>query len=204
MASLNCLGSVMAHCARADCLHHLSNSRGIITYYSTFGPIENASPRTLYLENIVNWAVLYSSLILATLLWCTILIVYRILRVGAAAAMMRVYQRVIEMLVESASIYSVVIVILVVFEVHNEGVGAYIEVLAIAMRGIIPTILVGRVAAGHAHPDDSWNESTTTSSLRFRSHSSSQTDSQIGAGSGWDTSSRVTDLEEGSEGNRQS
>ncbi len=83
---------------------------------------------------IVNWAVLYPSLILATLLWCTIFIIYRILRVGGVTAGMRVYHRVIEMLVESAAVYSVVLVILLVLEVRNELVGGYIQEVAIALR----------------------------------------------------------------------
>ncbi|PBK90435.1 hypothetical protein ARMGADRAFT_298566 [Armillaria gallica] len=136
-------------------------SRGIVNYYETFGPI--VPPRAMFLENMVSWSLLYSSLILVTLLRCTILIIYRILKVGAAAVRMYVYQRVIEMLVESASLYSAVIVVLLVFEGRNEVAGVCIEDLAIAMRGIVPTILVGRVAAGHARPDDSWTESTVSS-----------------------------------------
>ncbi len=71
---------------------------------------------------------------MATLLWCTILIIYRILSVGGAAGRMRVYQRLIEMLVESALLYSAVIVVLLVFEVRNETSGAYVEEVAIAIR----------------------------------------------------------------------
>ncbi|PBK90490.1 hypothetical protein ARMGADRAFT_1111858 [Armillaria gallica] len=170
-------------------------TRGIVTYYTTFG--SHPSPQVLYIENIVSWSLLYSSLILATLLWCTILIIYRIWRVGGAAGRIHVYHRVIEMLVESASLYSAVLVILLVFEARNEITGDYIEDLAVAMRGIIPTILVSRVAAGHARPDDSWSESTTRSSLRFGDHSSSHEDTDMSVGYGWDTSSTVRpDLEE--------
>ncbi|KAK0221173.1 hypothetical protein EDD85DRAFT_263234 [Armillaria nabsnona] len=105
------------------------------------------------------------------------------------------------MLVESASLYSVMIVVLLVFQVRNEVTGGYVEELAIAMRGIMPTILVGRVAAGHARPDDSWNESTARSSLRFGNHSGSHVDTQtVSDGSQWDTSSPlIPDLEEGLE-----
>ncbi len=96
------------------------------------------SPQAQHLEKIgkirVNWAVLYSSSILATLLWCTIFIVYRILRVGGIAAGMRVYHRLVEILVESAALYSAVIVVLVVFEVRSEAAEIYIEEFAIAMR----------------------------------------------------------------------
>ncbi len=110
-------------------------TRGIMTYYSSFGPVENMSPQAQYLEKIgVNWAVLYSSSILATLLWCTIFIVYRILRVGGIAAGMRVYHRLVEMLVESASLYSAVIVVLLVFEVRSDAAEIYIEELVIATR----------------------------------------------------------------------
>ncbi|KAK0221110.1 hypothetical protein EDD85DRAFT_941538 [Armillaria nabsnona] len=155
-------------------------SGGIVTYYSTFGPIDKVPPQALYLKKIVNWAVLYSSLILATLLCCTILIIY----------WMHAYDRVVEVLVESASLYSAIIAVLLVFEVRNEGAGTYIEEFAVAMRGILPTILVGRIAAGYARPDNSWDESGTSTSLRFRGHSSSQNDTQVGAGSEWDTSSQ--------------
>ncbi len=37
------------------------------------------------------------------------------------------------------------------------------------MQGIAPTLLAGRVAAGHARPDDSW-EGSIISSLRFEAH----------------------------------
>ncbi|KAK0209548.1 hypothetical protein IW262DRAFT_512588 [Armillaria fumosa] len=170
-------------------------SRGIITYYGAFGPYP--PPQALYLENIVSWSVLYSSLILATLLWCTVLIIYRIWRVGTTAGRIYVYRRVIEILVESASLYSAVIVVLLVFEGCNEVAALYIQSLAAAMRGIMPTILVGRVAAGHARPDDSWNDSTPRSSLRFGNRSISHTDAEMSVGSGQDESLPVRpDLEE--------
>ncbi|KAK0495212.1 hypothetical protein EDD18DRAFT_266414 [Armillaria luteobubalina] len=175
-------------------------SRGIVAYYDTLESLASESPRALLLEEAVNWAVLYSSLVMATLLWCTILIIYRILRVGGAAGRIHVYQRVIEMLVESALLYSAVIVVLLVFEARNEVATLYVEDLAIAMRGIMPTILVGRVAAGHARPDDSWSESAPRSSIRFGNHSTSQNHTQISVESGRDTSSiERLDLEAGLE-----
>ncbi|KAK0209508.1 hypothetical protein IW262DRAFT_1468761 [Armillaria fumosa] len=196
----------MACCACSNCLYYLGNSstvhaasRGIVAYYDAFGPL--TSPRAIYLEKAVNWALLYASLIMATLLWCTILIIYCILRVGGAAGRIHVYQRVIEMLVESAALYSTMIVVVLVFEAHNEVASRYIESLASAMRGMIPTMLVGRVAAGHARPDDSWSESTPRSSIRFGNHSASQNDTQMSVGSGWDTSltAERPDLGEGME-----
>ncbi len=35
------------------------------------------------------------------------------------------------------------------------------------MQGIAPTMLLGRVAAGHARPDDSWKGTVMTSPLDF-------------------------------------
>ncbi len=134
-------------------------SRGIVAYYNAFGPIENVPPQALYLENIVNWAMLYSSLILATLLWCTILIVYRILRVGGAAGRMHVYQRLIEMLVESALLYSAVIIVVLVFEVRNEVTAGYVQELAIAMRV--------RLVHFHFYLCHKYNVSSRASRLQF-------------------------------------
>ncbi|PBK90555.1 hypothetical protein ARMGADRAFT_1064564 [Armillaria gallica] len=175
-------------------------SRGIVAHNMTFGSIVPSGAS--FLENIVSWPVLYSSLILVTLLWCTILIIYRILTLsGGVAVGMRVYHRVIEILVESAALYSAVVVVLLVFEIRNEAVVVYIQELAIAIRGIVPTIIIGRIAAGRARPDDFWSGNTTVSSLQFRNHSSSQNDSQVSGGSEWDTLSRARpDLEEGLEG----
>ncbi|KAK0433289.1 hypothetical protein EV421DRAFT_1741735 [Armillaria borealis] len=149
--------------------------------------------------HVVLVPIACTTLAIATLLWCTILIVYRILRVGGLTTGMRVHHRLIEMLVESASFYSAVIVILLVFEVRNEVAGVYIEEFAIATRGMVPTILVGRIAAGHARPDDSWSENSSTSSLRFRNHSGSETDSlEMSAGYEPDISPRIRlDLENG-------
>ncbi|KAK0196253.1 hypothetical protein F5146DRAFT_891811, partial [Armillaria mellea] len=87
-------------------------SRGMVAYYDVFGPV--VPPRAIYIEKAVNWALLYSALVMATLLWCTVLIIYRILRVGVAAGRIHVYQRIIEMLVESAALYSAMIVVLLV------------------------------------------------------------------------------------------
>ncbi|KAK0224627.1 hypothetical protein EDD85DRAFT_234622 [Armillaria nabsnona] len=136
---------------------------------------------------------------MATLLWCTALIVYRILKVSGIATGIRLYRRMIEvMMVDSASLYSAVIVVLLVFEVHNENVGNYLTSISVGMRGIIPTILVGRVAAGHTRPDDGWRDSrSTVSTLEFGNHSISH-DSSTGRDVEDNLSLRATpDLEEG-------
>ncbi|KAK0502633.1 hypothetical protein EDD18DRAFT_1099689 [Armillaria luteobubalina] len=72
-------------------------------------------------SNTFNF-VLYATFLLATTLWCTVLIIYRIITVSRAGGI---------------------------------------------AREIAPTVLVGRVAAGHARPDDSWQGSEILASLRF-------------------------------------
>ncbi|KAG7445190.1 uncharacterized protein BT62DRAFT_1025760 [Guyanagaster necrorhizus] len=107
LALLDSLGPAMAHCF-ASCIFS-----GFCNY------------------------ILYSSFALASILWCTLLIIYYIITVAQAG---------------------------------NE-VGEYFDILAAIARGIAPTLLVGQVAAGHAHPDDSWQGSTISSSLHFGTHS---------------------------------
>ncbi|KAG7451843.1 uncharacterized protein BT62DRAFT_926024 [Guyanagaster necrorhizus] len=114
--------------------------------------------------------VLYSSFLLATNFLCTFLIVYRIItvaRVGGGGSGVRAYRRIIEVLVESYALYSMSLVLYVAFYARDAYFGPYFDILAAIARGIAPTILVGRVAAGHARPDDSWQGSAVLGSLRF-------------------------------------
>ncbi len=139
---------------------------------------------------------------------------YRILRVGGVTAGMRAYHRVIELLVESAALYSVVLVIVLVLEVRNELAGGYVQEVAAAVRVrltlfnlvIATAFLLGNCAYNFGRPHCSrtcaprrlLERKYQASSLRFGNHSSSQND---GADPGWDTSSRLgPDLEGGSEG----
>ncbi|KAK0453999.1 uncharacterized protein EV420DRAFT_1243231, partial [Desarmillaria tabescens] len=108
----------------------------------------------------VIFFVLYLSFVLATTILCTTLIIYRILTVGRASdgigGGVGVYRHVIEVLIESSALYSVFLILLVAFEVHGDWAGYYFDAISGIVRGIAPTLLVGRVAAGHARSDDSW------------------------------------------------
>ncbi|PBK93720.1 hypothetical protein ARMGADRAFT_1030289 [Armillaria gallica] len=121
----------------------------------------------------------------ATTIWCTLLIVYRILSVGwansGAEGRLGAYWHVIEVLVESSALYSICLIIYVVCYASNNWGGYYADILASISRGIAPTLLIGRVATGHALPDDSWNGSIM-SSLHFgqdQSQTSPQQDSMF-------------------------
>ncbi|PBK76538.1 hypothetical protein ARMSODRAFT_999086 [Armillaria solidipes] len=176
-------------------------SRFMVLYGNTM-PCDNGllAPGPFLLKS-VNWAMLYSSLVLATLLWCTILIIYRILRVSGVVTGIRLYYRAIEVIVDSASLYSAVMVVLLVFGVRNERAVNYLETVASEMRGIVPTILVGRVAAGHTRPDDGWGDSrSAVSSLEFENQPISQDNTtQMNAEDNPSLRATVLDMEEGLE-----
>ncbi|PBK98875.1 hypothetical protein ARMGADRAFT_1073817 [Armillaria gallica] len=121
-------------------------------------------------ELYVSLLVIYTSCILATTLWCTILIVIRILTVTRGAnGRLGDYHHIIEVLVESSALHSVTLIIYIALEVNNNGASDCFDTLAAITNGIAPTLLAGRVAAGHARPDDSW-EGSIISSLRFEAH----------------------------------
>ncbi|SJL14770.1 uncharacterized protein ARMOST_18238 [Armillaria ostoyae] len=120
------------------------------------------------------YLTLYSSSTLATTLWCTFLIIYRIVTIaraaGEAGGGLRAYRHVLEVLVESSALYSIFLILCTAFFARNSIILGYFDVLAGIARGIAPTLLVGRVAAGHARPDDSWQGSVISGSLRFGGH----------------------------------
>ncbi|SJL14772.1 uncharacterized protein ARMOST_18240 [Armillaria ostoyae] len=119
----------------------------------------------------------YSSCVLATTLWCTLLIIYRIVTVaragdgaGLAGGGLRAYRHVLEVLIESSALYSVSLILCTAFFARQDVKLGYFDTFATISRGIAPTLLVGRVAAGHARPDDSWQGSVISGALRFGNH----------------------------------
>ncbi|KAK0457394.1 uncharacterized protein EV420DRAFT_1644147 [Desarmillaria tabescens] len=148
----------------------------------SFKIIEITAVENLGFRRVVP-LIIYISCIIATTLWCTILIVFRILIViralyGADGGLGE-YHHVIEILIESSALHSVTLIIYVALEGSNNWASDYFNTLAAITTGIAPTLLVGRVAAGQARPDDSW-QGSIISSLRFEAHpqAGSQTSSQ--------------------------
>ncbi|PBK79319.1 hypothetical protein ARMGADRAFT_1093250 [Armillaria gallica] len=120
----------------------------------------------------------YLSCVLATTLWCTLLIIYRIVTVAragdGAGDGLRAYRHVLEVLIESSALYSVSLILCTAFYARSDVKFGYFDTFAAISRGIAPTLLVGRVAAGHARPDDTWQGSVISGSLRFGSHAEGQ------------------------------
>ncbi|KAK0209169.1 hypothetical protein DFS33DRAFT_1451888 [Desarmillaria ectypa] len=147
--------------------------------------------------------ILYASFTLATTLWCTFLIIYRILSVGwtnsGARGRFRAYRHIIEVLVESSALYSICLILYMACSASNGDWGIdYLDILAAIARGVAPTILVGRVAAGHAHPDDS-SDGSIVSSLHFgqgQSQTSTQQDSMFSINLNDDPEAQVEQTDE--------
>ncbi|KAJ6454997.1 hypothetical protein C8R45DRAFT_1188721 [Mycena sanguinolenta] len=107
----------------------------------------------------VDFAIPYFSMCLVTTLLATILIVFRIFWLTRAR-----YRSVIEMIVESALLYSVTLIVYIALLVasatdNNDG---YAQAILIHMTGIAPTLIVARVSFGLARPSSSWQRITRT------------------------------------------
>ncbi|PBK81497.1 hypothetical protein ARMGADRAFT_778457 [Armillaria gallica] len=125
--------------------------------------------------------VLYTSFILAMTLWCTLLIIHRILTVTrirrGAQGRLGAFHRFVEALVVSSALYSLSLTLFLAFAIRDDLRMHYFDIVAGIVKGIAPTVLVGRITAGHrAHPDDSWQGSVMASaSIRSRSQEHSRT-----------------------------
>ncbi|KAK0238211.1 hypothetical protein EDD85DRAFT_1005822 [Armillaria nabsnona] len=130
------------------------------------------------------FAMLYISCVLATTLWCTVLIIYRILTVAGvkrgAGGRLRVYQHFIEVLVESSAFYSISLIVYLVLTICGNLGSFYLDIITGIVKGVASTLIVGRIAAGHrARPDDSWQGSVIGSaSIRSCSQEHSRTSFQ--------------------------
>ncbi|KAK0220010.1 hypothetical protein IW262DRAFT_1461174 [Armillaria fumosa] len=113
--------------------------------------------------------MLYISFNLVTTLSCTLLIIYRIVTIVGvirrAEGRPRIYHRFIEVLVESSALYSISLILDLAFTIRGSFASSYYldSIVGIA-KGIAPTLLVGRITAGHrARPEDSWQGSVIAS-----------------------------------------
>ncbi|KAK0433381.1 uncharacterized protein EV420DRAFT_548470 [Desarmillaria tabescens] len=108
--------------------------------------------------------MVYLSSTLATTLWCTMFIIFRILTVTGvrrgcgAGGRLRAYYCFLEVLVESSALYSIALVLFLAFFIHNDFGQYYLDVTTAIMKGVAPTLLVGRAAAGHTRPTEEHDE----------------------------------------------
>ncbi|KAK0231575.1 hypothetical protein IW262DRAFT_1454598 [Armillaria fumosa] len=142
-------------------------SRIMQTYYMTV--------HAQALARIDLFTRLWLSLNLATTLSCTLLIIYRITVVvgfrRGKGGRLKVYRRFIGVLVESSALYSIALILDLALWIHQDDSFYYFDAISAIAKGVAPTLLVGRAAAGHTQPNDISDESTM-SALHFRMASS--------------------------------
>ncbi|KAK0442145.1 hypothetical protein EV421DRAFT_1904321 [Armillaria borealis] len=117
-----------------------------------------------------HWAMAIMAATVGTNILCTALIVARILYLtrGHREIMggIRTYHGVLEILVESATLYSIIyVVLLILYPLKGNGY-LYPEALVWPVTGIAPTLIILRVASGQARPEGSSHG--TQSSLHFQ------------------------------------
>ncbi|KAJ7935882.1 hypothetical protein B0H13DRAFT_1589966, partial [Mycena leptocephala] len=113
--------------------------------------------------SFVDFATPYFALSLVTTSLATGLIIVRIFTLtGRAARKSGGYGRVIEIVVESALMYSVALIIFLPFLVQGSDNDGYAQAVVAQMTGMAPTLIVARVSLGLARPDETWQEPATS------------------------------------------
>ncbi|KAJ6511194.1 hypothetical protein C8R45DRAFT_402594 [Mycena sanguinolenta] len=121
----------------------------------------------------VDYARPYFSMCLITTLLATVLIVFRIvwLTRDQSGTAFSGYRVIIEMVVESALLYSITLIIYIVllFGPDTSNNDGYAQAVLIQMTGIAPTLIVARVSFGLARPSSSWQRTSKTAHSKFGS-----------------------------------
>ncbi len=90
------------------------------------------------IEDNVIFQILYPVFVLATTLWCTFLIIYRILTIAGvkrgAGGQLRLYHRCIEVLVESSALYSISLIVYLALYISNSLREYYFDIIAAIAR----------------------------------------------------------------------
>uniref|UniRef100_A0A0W0G5V6 Transmembrane protein n=1 Tax=Moniliophthora roreri TaxID=221103 RepID=A0A0W0G5V6_MONRR len=110
----------------------------------------------------VDYATALYSSTLATTIFCTCAIVYRIVTISKDSNNLRTYRGVMEVFVESSALYCVATMFALIAYVTSGPASEYASAFWTAVTGIAPTLLVARVASGEARPDDTWAPSAST------------------------------------------
>ncbi|KAK0191493.1 hypothetical protein F5146DRAFT_603792 [Armillaria mellea] len=141
--------------------------------FQIYGYMSNGSSdigRTSGYATKIDWSILYLSFTLATTVLTTLLIIYRIVKVANSPYSIghRSYRRVIEILVESAALYSISVIVYMGLVASNDQSAYYADAIMAYTKGIAPTLLVVRVASGQERSSDKVSQETRVTSLRFR------------------------------------
>ncbi len=107
--------------------------KGFEVYY-TFHTLEDSIQDQLYYGNLDMWIILYVSCNLATTILCTLLIMYRIITVSHRGMGIQYFRGIIEIIIESALIYSIALLVYIIIVVRNSFEVPYVDILAVFTR----------------------------------------------------------------------
>ncbi len=104
-------------------------------YYTIYDSTNNLADVISYTKFEMKWAITYFSLTLATTMICTILIICRIFLISRINhGSIQLYRGVIEILVESALLYSITLLILTGLVASNSFGASYVCIITAITR----------------------------------------------------------------------
>ncbi len=99
------------------------------TYYHLYNTSDTIQSQSGY-KSYAIWSILYISFDMATTILCTLLIIYRIITISHRGMGIQTFRHTIEIIVESALIYSVTLLVYVVLIACNSNGGPFFDILA--------------------------------------------------------------------------
>ncbi|TFK96501.1 hypothetical protein BDV98DRAFT_576021 [Pterulicium gracile] len=130
---------------------------GVWSVYISLNPETLINPATR--KVFADSSIIQNSLNLATALVATFTIVFRIAKV--ARGNLARYSTVIETMVETAALYSVALILNMVFIMLPNTTNGYTLAVLIQITGLAPTLILVRVTLGRTHPLTTGKDLTT-------------------------------------------
>lgn len=130
----------------------------------------------------IDTGTIYLSLSFATTLVVTILISYRILSidrsnrklVGEDRESRSLYYHALEIVIESAALYSIAELALLILLVRALPTYKFAQDVVAQVTGLAPTLILARISLGLARPSSSWIQTNSTGPMRFAVPTSTQ------------------------------
>lgn len=145
--------------------------------------IIRSAPSPDITEPVERWNLVSRSTTVFTNVFCTALILSRIVCIRGLRHSLWVYRGIIEILLESAILYTGVYLLYIGLDVYTVYVTPewdqryiYVDALLPAVIGVAPTLILARVAAGHAAPNDTWKSTSSFWRRELERHPSTTTD----------------------------
>ncbi|KAG5340302.1 hypothetical protein C0989_002195 [Termitomyces sp. Mn162] len=141
----------------------------LMTAFSIMAIFETVTSTTFGAVGVDYATALYSTSLITTL-YCTAAIVYRVVLVNRYSPFryrLRSYRGVIEILVESSALYFIATLFALVAYICSGPASEFASAFWTSITGIAPTLVIARVAAGEARPNETWNETRQGPVLSF-------------------------------------